>query len=125
MQRLPFYRGGIGMWSWLLHRATGVGVLLFLLLHILDTSLLAFGAGAYNHIVGLYRTPYLRVLEVLLAASVLYHALNGVRVTLIDFSELGTDRQRTIAYAVGGLFLVAMLPAAFLMVRPLFLGRMG
>ena len=32
------YRGGIGQWSWALHRFTGVGVLIFLCLHILDTS---------------------------------------------------------------------------------------
>ena len=31
------------MWSWLLHRVTGVGIFLFLLVHILDTSFLLLG----------------------------------------------------------------------------------
>lgn len=33
------YRGGSGHWSYLLHRVTGVGVLLFLAIHIVDTAL--------------------------------------------------------------------------------------
>ena len=110
------------MWAWVLHRATGVGVLLFLFLHILDTSLVAAGPDAYDRIIGLYRAAPFRVLEVLLAAAVLYHALNGVRIPLIDFSELGTRRQRAIAYVVGAMFLAAMLPTAVVMLRPLLPG---
>ena len=32
------YRGKEGMWSWVLHRITGVAIYFFLLVHILDTS---------------------------------------------------------------------------------------
>lgn len=122
MQRLPFYRGDIGMWAWLLHRATGVGVLLFLLIHILDTALILLGPDVYDHVIGLYRLAYFRVLEVLLVGSVLYHALNGVRVTLIDFSALGAQYQRVLVYAVTALFVAAMLPVTYLMLRPLLAG---
>ncbi|MBM2843086.1 MAG: sdhC, partial [Anaerolineales bacterium] len=32
------YRGREGQWAYLLHRVTGLGTLLFLTIHILDTS---------------------------------------------------------------------------------------
>ncbi|MCA9913416.1 MAG: hypothetical protein KC496_08700, partial [Anaerolineae bacterium] len=32
------YRGAIGQWSWILHRLTGLGVVFFLVLHVIDTS---------------------------------------------------------------------------------------
>lgn len=118
--RFLFYRGGVGMWAWLLHRATGLGILGFLLLHIADTALLLAGPEAYDHIVALYRAPYFRVLEVGLAASVLYHALNGLRVILIDFSEAATRRQRAIFYLMMTLFIMALLPAAYIMLAPVF-----
>ncbi len=34
------YRGREGMWSWVLHRITGVSIFFFLLVHVLDTSLI-------------------------------------------------------------------------------------
>lgn len=123
-RRLLFYRGGVGMRAWLLHRATGLGVLGFLLLHIADTSLVLAGPDAYNHLVVFYRSPYFRVLEVALFASVLYHALNGLRIILIDFSEMATLRQRTVFYVVAALFIVTLLPAAWLMLAPV-LGPQG
>jgi len=36
------YRGGPGHWSWVLHRLTGVGVFLFLLIHIVDISIIGW-----------------------------------------------------------------------------------
>lgn len=114
------YRGGAGQWAWLLHRWSGVAVLLFLLIHILDTGLVLFGAEAYNRIVGLYTHPVFRVGEVGLAAAVLYHALNGIRITMLDFYPGLSRRQRQLFYAVVSAFVVIFLPAAYLMLEPLF-----
>ena len=33
------YRGGFGMWSWVAHRISGVGIFFFLLVHVLDTAI--------------------------------------------------------------------------------------
>ncbi|MEY5017464.1 MAG: succinate dehydrogenase, cytochrome b556 subunit, partial [Actinomycetota bacterium] len=33
------YRGHEGMWSWVLHRITGIAIYFFLLVHVLDTAL--------------------------------------------------------------------------------------
>ncbi len=111
------YRGGEGQWSWLLHRLTGLGVFLFLLAHIIDTALIGWGPALYNHAIALYRLPVFRVGEVLLAGAVLYHALNGVRIIIIDFWPEATLAQRKLSYAVAVVFAVVYIPAAAYMLR--------
>ncbi len=114
------YRGGSGQAAWLLHRLTGLGVLLFLLIHILDTGLVLFGAEVYNKVVKIYTHPVFRVGEVGLAAAVLYHALNGIRITVLDFWPEWSGKQRQLFYAVVALFVALFLPSAYLMLKPLF-----
>lgn len=114
------YRGGAGQWAWILHRVSGVAVLLFLLLHIVDTSLIVFGPSLYNKVVVLYRHPAFRVGEVGLAAAVLYHALNGIRITLVDFFPEWGVYQRRFFYGVVALFVLLFVPGAIWMLKPLF-----
>lgn len=114
------YRGGEGMWSWILHRVSGLAILGFLFLHILDTSLVALGPEHYNNFVRIYKTTFFRPLEVVLIAAVIYHSLNGIRVILIDFWERGARYERPLAVAQTVLSLVLFLPAAVIMLRPIF-----
>jgi len=39
----------------------------------------------YDDLLSFYASPLGRVLEVLLGAALLYHALNGIRILLMDF----------------------------------------
>jgi len=114
------YRGGAGQVAWVLHRLTGVGVLFFLLIHVLDTFLIVFGPELYNDIIALYRHPVVRVSEVGLAAAVLYHALNGIRITLMDFFPALLDRQRALFYGSMVLFVVIFVPSVYFMLRHVF-----
>src|SRR5437763_8574790 len=119
------YRGREGYWAWLLHRVSGVAIILFLFLHVLDTSLVGFGPAAYESFVSIYRVPVFRVLEVALAGAVLYHGVNGIRLILIDFIDDAARMQRPLWYAVWVSFLVLFLPAAFFMLRPVFFPALG
>ncbi|MBI4529907.1 MAG: succinate dehydrogenase, cytochrome b556 subunit [Candidatus Latescibacteria bacterium] len=114
------YKGSEGMWSWIFHRITGIGVLLFLFAHIVDTALIGWGPEVYNRMVTLYSAPPVRVMEVLLVAAVLYHALNGLRVILIDFWAAGVTFQRQIFYVAAVIFVVLFVPSAYLMLEPIF-----
>ena len=114
------YRGKEGMWSWIFHRITGVGILLFLFIHIVDTTLIMFGPDVYNHMISLYKHPFFRPMEVALLAAILYHSLNGIRICLIDFWPALTRFQAKLFYAVMVLFFILFIPASYLMVRPLF-----
>jgi len=111
-------RGREIYFAWLLHRISGVAILLFLFLHIVDTSLVGFGPGAYDTFVSVYRFPAFRVLEVALVAGVVYHGVNGVRVLVVDFVENTNAIQRQLWWLVWLVFAVLFLPAAFVMLRP-------
>lgn len=117
--RLPgkqtVYRGGSGQWSWAFHRISGIAVFLFLLAHILDTALVGFGPDAYNRVVAVYHHPIIRLLEIGLAAMVLFHALNGLRIIAIDFFPKLADRQRELFNYVLGLYMVLMAPVLYFM----------
>lgn len=79
------YKGHEGQWSWMFHRITGVAVVLYLFAHIVDTALVGWGPGAYNRVVEAYKNPAVHVLELGLVLAVLFHSINGIKVTLIDF----------------------------------------
>jgi succinate dehydrogenase / fumarate reductase cytochrome b subunit len=116
-QQYLTYRGKAGQWSWLLHRLTGLGVLLFLLVHIIDTALIGWGPNVYNAAMSLYRLPVFRVGEVILAGAVLYHALNGIRICIIDFWPAATVVHKKLVYGVAALFAAIYIPCAIYMLR--------
>jgi len=75
------------MWAWLLHRITGLGLLLYVLeFHaILAITLLLRGEEAYNAMLSMFMFhPIFKVLNTLLLAAVYYHILNGARLLLHD-----------------------------------------
>src|SRR5690349_10480691 len=78
------YRGREGMWSWVLHRITGVAIFFFLLVHILDTTLIRVSPEAYDAVIGTYKNPIMGLGEVVLVAAITYHAFNGLRIILVD-----------------------------------------
>jgi succinate dehydrogenase / fumarate reductase, cytochrome b subunit len=115
------YRGGIGMWSWILHRVTGVGILLFLIIHVLDTALVLWGPEAYNHVMSVYQSHWFRPMEVFLLATVLFHALNGLRVIAVDLFSWGSKYQQHLFWLVMLVFWPAFLYGSYRMLLPLWL----
>lgn len=109
------YRGGEGMWSWVAHRITGVAVFFFLLVHVLDTALVRVSPDAYDMVIASYKTPIVNLLEVGLVAAVLYHALNGIRIILVDFWHRGPRYQRQMTWSILAVWLVLMVPATYFM----------
>jgi succinate dehydrogenase / fumarate reductase cytochrome b subunit len=104
------YRGREGMWTWVLHRITGVMIFFFLFAHVIDTSMVRVSPSAYNTAVQTYKNPVVGLMEVGLVAAVVFHALNGIRVILVDFWEKGPRYQRQMSYGVVGLWVVLMAP---------------
>jgi len=109
------YRGREGMWSWVAQRITGVAVFFFLLVHVLDTALVRVSPDAYDIVIATYKTPIVNLMEVGLVGAVLYHALNGLRVILIDFWDKGVRYQRQMLWGVLGVWLVLMIPGTYYM----------
>jgi succinate dehydrogenase / fumarate reductase, cytochrome b subunit len=111
-RRRTLYRGDPGMWSWVLHRITGATIFFFLFVHVLDTALVRVSPEAYNEVIETYKTPLVGLMEMGLVAAVLYHALNGIRVILIDFWQHGPKYQRVMLWTILSIwiaFLIASL----------------
>jgi succinate dehydrogenase / fumarate reductase cytochrome b subunit len=107
--RGTLYRGNEGMWSWVLHRITGVAIFFFLLVHILDTALIRVSPEAYDAVIGTYKNWVMALGEVALVGAIAYHAYNGLRIILVDFWSWATRHQRQLWWGVLGLWVVTML----------------
>lgn len=112
------YRGKVGMWSWVLHRISGVGIFFFLLVHVLDTALVRVSPEAYNVVIESYKTPIVGLAELGLVGAILFHGLNGLRVIAIDFWSKGTKYQNFMFWAVIAITVIAVAGFA-----PLHLAR--
>jgi succinate dehydrogenase / fumarate reductase cytochrome b subunit len=119
------YRGREGMWSWVAHRVTGVLIFFFLFAHVLDTALVRVSPESYNRIMDTYKTPLVNLMEVGLVGAVLFHALNGIRVMLIDFWAKGTKYQKQMTYVVVGVVILVMVPATYRMTAHTFAELFG
>ncbi len=102
------YRGREGMWSWVLHRITGVAIFFFLLVHILDTALVRLSPEAYNAVIGTYKNPIMGIGEIGLVGAIIFHALNGLRIIIVDYWSKGVKYQRSMFWIVIGLWVVLM-----------------
>lgn len=119
------YVGREGQWSYMLNRLTGVGVLLFLFVHIFETFLLTYsvqdmasveaGTSLYDQGLAMYKTPYFRVAEVGLVGAVLFHSLHGLRLVIHDFWPSTWKYQRVTARTQFAIFAALMLVVAYFM----------
>lgn len=112
------YRGREGHISFLLHRITGLGTLLFLIVHILDTSLAYFNPEWYQHAIELYTQWYFMIGEIVLVFCVIYHGVNGLRIAYVDLlkpAAWNIPGQRQAARWTLIVSLVLWLPAAGIM----------
>lgn len=102
------YRGYEGMWSWVLHRITGVAIFFFLLVHVLDTALIRVSPEAYNAVMSTYKTPIMGLGEAALVGAIVFHAFNGIRIILVDYWVNGAKYQRIMFWVVIGLWVLTM-----------------
>ena len=112
------YRVSWSQLAWWGHRASGLGVLLYLFMHIVETSTLLFGPEVYDAAVGIFKNLPARLGEVVLMAALVYHALNGLRVIAMDAWPALTVYYRPLTYGVIGATVVAMVPLTYIMVTP-------
>jgi succinate dehydrogenase / fumarate reductase, membrane anchor subunit len=108
------YKGDSGQYAWILHRLTGLGIIAFLLVHILDIMLIGLGRDVYNHTVAFYGRAFIVPMEIALVGAVVFHSLNGIRIALIDFWPQGVRHQRQLFYSALVLAVALTLPSAII-----------
>ena len=121
------YRGREAQQRFMLHRLTGLGVLLFLAIHILETATVYFFPSLYEHAIAIYRTTLFGVDEMGLVFAVLDHGAKGIRISFFDwFPQLWTiERQRKIAVLTLVFTIIIWLPLVFVMVRNILIHNFG
>jgi succinate dehydrogenase / fumarate reductase cytochrome b subunit len=122
------YRGKEGHLGFLLHRITGLGTILFLTIHILDTALVYFAPQLYQGIINIYRSTLFGIGEMGLVFCVIYHGANGLRIAIFD---LLTPRlwkkpiQRSSVRFTLVVTLILWIPAVVIMMRSLLIHNFG
>jgi succinate dehydrogenase / fumarate reductase cytochrome b subunit len=111
------YKGHPGQYSWILHRITGVAIILFLFMHVVDTALIGWGPEAYDRVLRAYQNPLVHLLELGLVIAVLYHSINGFKITLIDFFPKLVTYIRGISLAAAIVFALAAIPTTAIMLK--------
>ena len=106
-------RWGFERYLYALHRVTGLGLLFYFVLHIGVTSSRAFGMEAWNTAMGNVSGPLFAFGEYLVFAAFAFHAVNGVRLALVELGfaigkpiepvypyRTSVDEQRPLAIGV-------------------------
>ena len=104
--------GYLRNWIWLLQRLSGVGILLFLLMHVIGTRIVAIWSEAvrqdmYSHMHNLFSNPAFLVAYVLGLVLTVFHFCNGVWSASIVWGLTTTPRaQKIMQVAMGIAFVV-------------------
>jgi succinate dehydrogenase / fumarate reductase cytochrome b subunit len=106
-------RWGFERYLYTLHRVTGLGLLAYFVMHIFVTSTRALGPDSWNQAMDAVSGPIFTVGEYLVFAAFAFHAVNGVRLALIEHGFVvgrpiepvypyatSVGRQRPLALAV-------------------------
>ena len=104
---------GLGMWAYALNRLTGLGLVLYLYLHLVILSMLVGGPASWDPFVKLARSRLFLSLDVILIAGWLIHGLNGLRVTLTGIG-LGVRSQKALFIGLMALAVIGLVVMAFM-----------
>lgn len=107
-------RRGAAFWAFVLNRISGVLLAVYLIFHLFFLSNLFRGREAYAAFIGAVSHPVVVWMEILLVAAVIYHGLNGIRLTMVGLGY-GVRRQAELFWAACGLGLFALVLMAIRM----------
>jgi len=97
------YRGGGSMLAWLLHRISGIGMVIFVSLHVLASYLSQqFGSNFGQELNVIYQSWFFQTLIFLF---VLFHAINGLRIIILDLWPSLIQYQREAIWIEWAVFL--------------------
>lgn len=110
------YRGQGPMWAFLLHRLSGLGMVLFVGLHVVADYLVAqsWGVEAGIAINAVYEHA---IFQALIFFCALFHAINGLRIVILDLWPALLEYQREAIWAEWAVFLPVYGLALWIILR--------
>lgn len=106
-------RDRLGTWAFALNRLTGIGLVVYLFLHLGVLSLLAQGPAGWDNFLELAHSPFYLLLDLILIFGILFHGLNGIRVALVGMG-VGVRSQRALFWILMIIGLALLLVSAWL-----------
>lgn len=109
------YRGREGHWAFIFHRVSGLAILLFVAIHVVDTSWVAYWPTSYEHAIDLYGSLPFLISEYFLFAAIVYHGINGLNIIIKDTFPSWWDKhlQANSFWKIIVLSVLCWLPAAY------------
>ncbi len=108
----------IGTFSYWLHRITGIGLAVYLLMHTYVLSSAISGKESFDARMGDVQNPFFSLLEVLLIAGVFIHMLNGLRIIISDF--FGWSRYHKSIFWIIAILFVGLMIITIAVIWPKF-----
>ena len=82
------------------HRLSGLGLIPYMVLHIVETANRMRGEEAWAGLMALFASPLFKVIEYLLFAAAVFHAMNGMRLLLTELGFfLGKPKEPVYPYS--------------------------
>lgn len=96
-----------------LNRLTGVGLTVYLFLHLAVLSQLLRGPEGWDSFIRIARSPLFLTLDVILLFGVVYHMFNGIRVSLVGMG-VANKQQKGLFYSLVGIAIILFIVGAIL-----------
>jgi len=114
------YKGGGPMLAWVLHRISGLGIIIFVTLHVLASFLtqqMGSDLGIFINII--YESIYFQLFIVFCA---IFHGVNGFRIILLDIWPRLIRYQKESTWLEWFVILPLYILTAYIMIRRFLAG---
>jgi succinate dehydrogenase / fumarate reductase cytochrome b subunit len=108
-----------GFFSFVLRRFTGVVLVLYLFMHIWVIGSINQGPAAFDARLAVVQHPLFKLGEVALLAAVVYHALDGIRLLMVNWFGV-TNYRKSLFYAVLAVAVILVIAGGIPMIMFMF-----
>jgi succinate dehydrogenase / fumarate reductase cytochrome b subunit len=89
---------GLGAYMYVAHRLTALALTVYLYVHLITLGSVLRGREDFDRAMAMMNDPWIRILELGLVGLVLFHTLNGLRLSLV--AVFPGVSQRWLSYGV-------------------------
>jgi len=115
------YKGGGPMLAWILHRISGLGMIVFVSLHVVASFFTQeMGSDWAIFINSIYESVYFQLFIVF---SVLYHGINGMRIIVLDLWPRMLEYQKEMTWLQWLIIIPIYGLTIFIMIQRLITGE--
>ncbi|MGD2158536.1 MAG: hypothetical protein PVG32_16780 [Anaerolineales bacterium] len=114
------YKGGGPMLAWILHRISGLGMIIFVSLHVLSSFFTQqTGSDLAITLNTIYESLYF---QIFIYFCVMFHTLNGLRIIILDLWPRGIEYQRELTWLQWLIFVPVYGLTVFVMIQRAIIG---